>query len=160
MLILTLLILNMMVVMRVMMFEMDEMMASEGPPDRSTRLDSREALSAPTLAIPRTRIQWRNSNACNTYTCNTPIKRHTCHSRGYGGTTCNTNTYNTNTCNTTLTIPWSTYLINLIFVCQRCMVGILFGWNGLLGALVIWDGFSGIFITKLCISVPWTNFTP
>ena len=78
-----------MVVMRVMMFEMDEMMASEGPPDRSTRLDSREALSAPTLAIPRTRIQWRNSNTCNTYTCKTPIKRH------------NTNTCNTHACITT-----------------------------------------------------------
>ena len=136
-----------MVVMRVMMFEMDEMMASEGPPDRSTRLDSREALSAPTLAIPRNTTQYHTRNTTDEDTVaqfehmqylylqypnkaaqyeHLQYPRLHYHSRGYGGTTCNTNTYNTNTCNTTLTIPRSTYLISLIFVCQRCMVGILF----------------------------------
>ena len=54
-----------------MIFELDAMMASEGPPDGSTRLDSREALSAPTLAIPRSRILWRNTHTYNTHTCNT-----------------------------------------------------------------------------------------
>ena len=81
-----------------MIFELDAMMASEGPPDGSTRLDSREALSAPTLAIPRSRILWRNTHTYNTHTCNTTVEdtvvqyKHQqyphlqYHGRGYYGT--------------------------------------------------------------------------
>ena len=61
---------------------MEAMMASEGPPDRSTRLDSREALSAPTHLQYHTSqysrpIQtptippWRNTSIYNTHPCNT-----------------------------------------------------------------------------------------